>query len=217
MSAPKTIKRRRFQEHAGADGGRGWGLAEDHPASAGGTTLFPSRVIHAHDAVHVLKSGAHSRKIGGVITKGKWRGFPIFTLTLEERATCPRSCRHWSDCYGNSMPWPHRHTSSGLVDKLDHELAHLQAECPKGFVVRLHVLGDFFSVPYVEAWMRFLDYYPALHVFGYTAWGVETPIGAAVDFVRRNYWDRFAVRTSDAELEEFATVSLGPGIRWRGR
>src|SRR5262249_24811065 len=25
------------------------------------------------------------------------------TLTLEERATCPTTCRHWRDCYGNKM------------------------------------------------------------------------------------------------------------------
>jgi len=42
-------------------------------------------------------------KLGKRVTKGKLAGFPILTLTLEERATCPASCIHYADCYGNNM------------------------------------------------------------------------------------------------------------------
>ena len=49
-----------------------------------------------------------------VVTKGRWRGYPVFTLTLEERATCPSYCEQWDECYGNNMPFGARlepHTS----------------------------------------------------------------------------------------------------------
>ena len=50
----------------------------------------------------VVKKSTNT-KLGKRVTKGKLAGFPIFTVTLEERATCPRSCIHWDDCYGNNM------------------------------------------------------------------------------------------------------------------
>jgi hypothetical protein len=58
--------------------------------------MFPSRVFDPDEVQRVLKDGHQSRKIGKFVTKGKMRGFPIFTLTLEERATCPRSCLAWA-------------------------------------------------------------------------------------------------------------------------
>jgi hypothetical protein len=64
--------------------------------------LFQPRV-RSDEVQRVLKDGHQSRKIGKFVTKGKMRGFPIFTLTLEERATCPRSCLQWATCFGNNM------------------------------------------------------------------------------------------------------------------
>jgi hypothetical protein len=49
------------------------------------------------------------------------------------------------------------------------ELAALQQMHPGGFLVRLHVLGDFYSVDYAQLWHEALEAYPALHIFGYTA------------------------------------------------
>lgn len=173
-------------------------LALNHPAIAERRTIYPSTVVDAEKSPRLLVSGQNSRKLGAMVTKGKWRGFPIFQLTLEERATCPRTCFHWLSCYGNAQHRSRRHRHTGpfkLV--LDRELGDLQAKHPRGFVVRLHVLGDFFSVAYVEAWRIWLRKYPALHVFGYTAWQVDTPIGAAIAGLRYLRWDRFAVRTSD--------------------
>jgi hypothetical protein len=76
----------------------------DHPALTEGRTLYPSTVREPRrDAADqwALKSGENSAKIGGLILKGRWHGFPIYTLTLEERATRPRDCRHWRSCFGN--------------------------------------------------------------------------------------------------------------------
>ena len=67
--------------------------AFDHPAITSGHTIFPS-TVQTGRAQWALKSGTNSRKIGGVVLKGRWRGFAIYTLTLEERSTCPTTCRH---------------------------------------------------------------------------------------------------------------------------
>jgi hypothetical protein len=48
-----------------------------------------SRVYAPDEIDRLLKDGHQSRKIGKIIAKGHRRGWPIFTLTLEERATCP--------------------------------------------------------------------------------------------------------------------------------
>ena len=63
-----------------------------------------------------------------VVKKGQFKGYVIFTLTLEERATCPRDCYHWDDCYGNNMAFAHRiEHGEALEKKLDEELAELCA------------------------------------------------------------------------------------------
>lgn len=174
-------------------------LAEDHPASVGATTRFPTRVFHASALDRVLKSGAHTSKIGKRVMKGKWRGFPIFTLTLTERATCPRSCAQWSSCYGNNLHMSQRVIADGYFETaLWSELGALQARHPAGFVVRLHILGDFYDLPYVAQWQNALDSFPALHVFGYTAHDPEGELGAVLLNMALTRWDRFALRFSGA-------------------
>lgn len=172
-------------------------------ADAYATTVYPNRVRQPDH--NVLKSGANQRKLGAIVRKGKWKGFPIFSLTLEERATCPRSCRQWLNCYGNNMGRSIRYEAGAALEaQLWRELIELQRQDPKGFVVRLHILGDFYSVEYVRFWERALKAFPALHVFGYTARNNlpgrrnADPIGVAVEDLRSRMWDRFAVRTSGA-------------------
>ena len=53
--------------------------------------------------------------------------------------------------------------------RLEREIEVLDVRHGGGFVVRLHVLGDFYSVEYVGLWRRLLRQYPTLRVFGYTA------------------------------------------------
>lgn len=65
-------------------------------------------------------------------------------------------------------------------------------------MVRLHILGDFYSIGYLEMWREALDAFPALNVFGYTARGPRDRIGRAVAALRDRQWERFAVRTSGA-------------------
>lgn len=161
-----------------------------------GRTRFTNRIT---DRGAALKPGQYSRKLGSWVTKGKWKGMPIFSLTLEERATCPKDCALWVQCYGNNLNWAKRmRHGDGLEEKLWRELTVLQRRYPRGFVVRLHVLGDFWSVGYVELWREALAAFPALRVWGYTAWKPCTRIGRAVAALRDQQWERFAIRTSGA-------------------
>ena len=138
-----------------------------------------------------------NKKLGKKVSKGIHKDRPIFTLTLEERATCPRTCGHWDDCYGNNMPFAHRIShGKGLAHKLYTDLTEIQKKHEK-FLVRLHVLGDFYSVDYVQFWERCLDKFPGLAIWGYTHWHPDTDIGDEIKRIRTAQWDRFSIRFSD--------------------
>lgn len=192
--APTTISR--FANRPLSDGKRAVTLHPTHPAARDGRTLFPGRVIHAGDTDRVLKSGHNQRKIGAVIRKGAWSGMPVYTLTLEERATCPRTCHHWLSCYGNGMPWPHRHRAGPELEaSIAHDLVQLAAEHDR-FAVRLHILGDFYALRYVALWGDWLHAHPGLHVWGYTAWRQSTPLGLAIAALGKRFPDRWFIRVS---------------------
>src|SRR4051812_46603958 len=69
--------------------GRGVIIGALSPAYSSGRTMFPSRVFDPSEVQCVFKTGHQSRKIGKTVTKGPRKGWAIYTLTLEERATCP--------------------------------------------------------------------------------------------------------------------------------
>lgn len=159
-------------------------------------TIFPAMVFRPTPDAPVLKSGVHNAKIGGDVLVGALYGAKIFTLTLEERATCPKSCTLWSVCYGNSMHRSHRFQhGKALEARLKIEVPLLLQEHKK-ILVRLHVLGDFYSWEYLCLWAELLDQYEGLNVFGFTAWQEDTQIGAGIARLRKVYPQRFAVRTS---------------------
>ena len=198
MTAEPPLKSpRRYVKAVALHDGAMVQLRPDHPALTEATTVYRASAVNAADAPRLLVDGINQRKIGGRVTKGPWRSFPIFTLTLEERATCPATCHHWRDFIGNNMPFARRVRIYRLfVVRLATELARKNKLNPRGFAVRLHVLGDFYSVGYVEQWGRWLDIFPALHVFGFTAWQPGSEIGDAVRALTEARWDRFAVRLS---------------------
>lgn len=181
-------------------------LTKTQLATMNGTTVFTTTVKDITNGLgkteNVIKKSTNI-KLGKKVTKGHLKGFPIFTVTLEERATCPRSCAHWADCYGNNMPFATRyHANDQMIDRMEKELTELQRKHPRGFLVRLHVLGDFYSVGYVAKWAQWLTQFPALHVYGYTAYQFdavdanERAIGQAIKTIRDNANGRFAVRFS---------------------
>lgn len=178
--------------------GRGVILRSFDPAARTGRSLFPSRVYDVDEVARVLKTGHQSRKIGAFITKGPRKRWPIYTLTLEERASCPRSCLHWLDCYGNNMQAAERIVAGPELEAaLERELRVLDEKHPDGFLVRLHVLGDFYSLRYVEFWQRMIEDLPALHAFGFTAHEPGSEIGQAIAAATFDLgWNRLAVRFS---------------------
>lgn len=211
--APKAPSRlRRFDHAKGTRGGRV--LDADHPAVLESRTLFPGSVVHVSMVKTLLKTGHNQSKLGKVVTKGKWRGFPIYALTLQERATCPSSCTHWLSCYGNGMHWAERVIDDAAMERrLWTELQALDAKHPDGFLVRLHILGDFYSVEYAQLWERALDAFPALHVFGYTARHPdgEDELGSELWALSIERFDRFALRFSGLDEPERGAVTIAKG------
>lgn len=169
-------------------------------------------------------SGHSNVKIGRDVRKGRlFRGYWIFTLTLEERATCPRTCYHWDTCYGNNMPFAKRvdhRDPAALMAAVEAQLVRElrpraqprgrgAGKVPRaGVLVRLHALGDFFSPEYVEFWGNMLRKYPDLACFGYTAWKPWDDIGGAIARVKAEFGRRFAIRWSDGFCAEDAAFPI---------
>ena len=176
-------------------------LKPNHPALSEARSIHtghtPARPVS--DAVTLLRPVNSNAKVGkgkGTIQRGKWKGFRLFSLTLEERKTCPPDCLRWAECFGNAMPfaarWEH---GPNLEARLRQEVAALSALYPSGFAVRLHILGDFYSQGYVELWGELLQAFPSLHVYGYTA-RHDGIIAKALDRLRLLFPDRWRVRVS---------------------
>lgn len=179
------------------------------PADATGTR-FKGRVLRIAHAGNLLVSGHNNMKLGRDVRKGKLKGYWIYTLSLEERATCPRSCLHWRTCYGNALHMNKRidHTDPAFLPALEAEIEMLLKRHKTGVLIRLHALGDFYSTSYVDFWREQLRKHPRLAIFGYTARDNEDPIGEAVIHLRHRQWDRFAIRSSNGARHNKATVSI---------
>ena len=183
-------------------------LSSDHRAIMNGQTMYQKNV---HDPLtypyKFIKPDTGS-KLGKKVRKGKWMGMKFCTLTLEERSTCDRDCEHWLDCFGNNMPFAHRFlTTTTLTQKMEPNLDELDVKHPLGYVVRLHILGDFFSIAYVKWWSKQLDKRPALHIYGYSRHHPFKPIGRAILALRERHPDRFQVRFSNLPSDKFSANS----------
>lgn len=172
-------------------------LASDHPAMLEARTLYPNTVRSANSSERVLKSGINSQKLGDRIIKGTWKGSPLFSLKLEERRTCPATCQRLASCYGNNIGrratrW---NVDAKLYMRLNVELDELSLY-NRSYAIRLHDLGDFPSVPYVEFWLAALRAHSGLSLFGFTHWDRTSEIGRAIERESAK-WDRFRIRFSD--------------------
>lgn len=197
-------------------------LRADHPALAQERTIFPTTVKTPCESERLFVSGHNNPKLGAVVTKGRFAGRPIYHLTLEERATCPRSCLQWATCYGNGMHMArrHDHRDPNFLAFVEAELWGLWRAHPDGFMVRLHTLGDFYSVEYVDFWRNALAHVGGLAVFGFSAClpdaadPAEREIGQAVAALAEAEWTRFAIRFSRAEPQaQSSVVVLEPLVR----
>jgi hypothetical protein len=175
-----------------------------------GRTLYPKTVLKViTDATRILKPGNYCSKLGRIVRNGDWKDKPLYYLAFEERATCPTSCDHWCDCYGNTMHrlqrMPH---GPELEARLPDYVAWLaEIVHPKGFVVRLHETGDFYSLAYFEIWRDLLARHRNLYIYGYTrCWDVNHPkwgpiAAALIELSQADNWDRFRMRYSDLPPE----------------
>jgi hypothetical protein len=184
-------------------------LKPGNAALVEGRSIFHNSVVDPAVSPRLLVSGMNNAKLGRTVEKGAWAGMPIFQLTLEERATCPRTCQLWAECMGNTMHLARRHAHGpALVARLEQELHEHGIANPRGFVVRLHELGDFYSVPYVGSWAQWMLELPMLHVWGYTARLRETPIGELIDTMNSAWPDRWRIRFSVAAETEDAPLQV---------
>lgn len=187
-----------------------------HPALTGGRTIFLKSVKPPEGVKRLLQPASTNRKLGGgktTITKGRWRGMPLYQLLLEERKTCPRTCAQWANCYGNNMYLARRidHTAPTFYSSLSAELSALASAHSSGFVVRLHVLGDFFSTKYVSFWSKALRIHPSLRIFGYTHRYPEHADGIGRAVEKLNQSDRCWIRFSDRGGDMSANLGTARG------
>ncbi len=189
-------------------GGSVFTLGANHPAMVDNRTLFPTTVVEvkAMTPDRLLVSGENNRKLGKTVEKGKFAGYALFQLSLEERATCPKDCDARAWCYGNGLQMARRHRIGDpeiFFARLEEEIKSLAAQ-HAGVLIRLHVLGDFPSVEYVAFWLDILATYPNVACFGYTHRLPSTldgdEIGDAVESVKNQYPDRFRIRWSFEEM-----------------
>lgn len=187
-------------------------LKPDHPALAEQRTIFPKTVRSIMPGELPLKGGGGNDKIGGNrIRKGRWKGFRVLTCVNEERATCPPTCPHRADCYGNNMPFAVRYVVDGAWYRAVE--AQLRAENERGpFAVRLKVLGDFSSSVEVVFWDDRMNDFPNMHVWGFTAWR-SGYIRVLLDRMAERHPGRWLIRTSGAgDVPWAANVESGPGF-----
>jgi len=186
-----------------------------HSAYVDGRSYFSKRgVKKPSDLKNLLVSGHSNVKIGKTVLAKKFHDYKIFTLSLEERATCPRSCLHWENCYGNNMPYAKRidHTAPDFLPRLESELRGLfqpkNGLRPAGVLVRLHALGDFYSPEYVLFWSHMLNLFPKLAIYGYTARQPDSTIGTQLRKLMFTFGERAMIRWSDGGRSVMSTVSI---------
>ena len=159
------------------------------------TSTIYQKSIKQSSKTGLLKKGSSNKKLGFKITSKKWTGKRLYSLTLVERETCPTSCHHWDDCYGNNMPFAHRFSNPNIDLILEKEIESLMQKHKEGIVIRLHVLGDFYSEEYVRFWEEMLFKHPKLCLFGYTARKGDN-IAHAIWLLNNRYSDRCVIRHS---------------------
>jgi hypothetical protein len=120
------------------------------------------------------------------------------------------------------MPFAKRidHTDPQFLPMLETEISALcnppvhargKKAARTGVLIRLHALGDFYSIEYVEFWLRMLREHPNLAVFGYTARQSQHAdgIGDAIQEMNAVFSDRSMIRFSDGGTADMSTVSIG--------
>jgi len=111
------------------------------------------------------------------------------------------------------MPFAHRlehgpELEARLYDEVGDKCRKAAGKDRK-VLIRLHVLGDFYSADYVYLWDKLFAENPNLNVWGYTHVTAEDNYGiySALHRMRIDWGDRWAVRWSDAPGWKFSANS----------
>ena len=178
------------------------------------TTIYKKNIHNLDTYKFKVLKPSTNKKLGKKILKGEFKDYKFYTLTLTERATCPSDCFHWSTCYGNNMPFAHRMDASNetlLKSKIREDIIALKG---KKAMIRLHILGDFFSVSYVMFWDEILNEFPNVAIYGYTANNINSKIdksrkiASAISLVNTMHQSRFAIRFSNVLTNPFSANSF---------
>lgn len=157
---------------------------------------------------HVLKSGEHSRKLGGWTRKGFSHRVPIVTHSHEERATCPKECPLLATCYMDQTPFADRWViGPEFFERAARQARVLSRKYPDGWIWRVHTGGDFIDVTHVDFYAEVLAQNPPLIIFLFTAHSPESAIGRRLTQLMNDFgWRRFNVRFSNLTGEGCAKV-----------
>jgi hypothetical protein len=179
----------------------------NHAAIVNSRSMYQKNVHDAGSYSHKVIKTPTDIKLGKKVNKGKLKGAKIYILTLEERVTCDDDCEHWLDCYGNNMPFAHRFiVNDALYPAIERDLDAIDAK-GKPYQLRLHILGDFESIRYVNFWEYQLKIRKLLNIYGYTRHHPTKPIGMAIEALRASYRARFAIRFSNYPDDPFSAQS----------
>jgi len=192
-------------------------LNTNHKAIVNATTLYNASKFTIRDVSnykHKVLKASTNIKLGKKVNKGKLKGMKMYTLTLIERETCTDECEHYTDCFGNNMHVAHRfEVNDAFMLRLESDIHATAVANPNGFLVRLHILGDFKSVEYTLFWERMMIHYPNLHVYGYSRNHIDSKYSHVRDIakelirLRSKYQNRWAVRFSNKLDQEYSANS----------
>lgn len=157
MICTYSRKNVRFIDH-----GRPWKNEQD-------TTMHKWRIVEDFESVNILRPGEDNDKLTGYVTRGKWMGARILNVSGIERHHCPASCHFRNKCYGNGyFGYRFNIDRPEVQEKLYNECMELP-KLGRGYAIRLHVVGDFPNVEYVDMWRTILQDRKDIKCFGFTA------------------------------------------------
>ena len=175
------------------------------------TTIYKKNIHDLNEYKFKTIKDSTNIKLGKKVIKGMYNNYKLKTVTLIERETCPSDCIHWSDCYGNNMPFAHRmkHNDQNLLQKrIYNELLNSTNQL---LLIRLHVLGDFFNVKYVKFWSIMLNTFKNIAIYGYTANNINSKIelsrDIAKEIIKLNYSKHSHIRFSNDLTNSFSANS----------
>lgn len=175
-----------------------------------GHTVYTKTVVELlPDMPDPLKPAENNGKLhGNIVARGQFAGYAMYSLTLEERNTCSPDCGQLKTCYGNNMPFARRYVvTQHLLDRIEAQLRKLTRR-GRRILLRLHILGDFFAVWYVDFWQRMLNTFPTVAIFGYTHWPIITPQGQAVERLVKAMPGRFCIKFSGDTVKQLPLAPL---------